>query len=498
MDSQPIPIILYHLSLASSSRGLPISAATLLPHVHAALSTLLPAQAHLFARFTDVHSAAPGLAFVPEVDVRRMVLVEEVGEEEGGVDDVLEKVMTQPLVDLSEAEDEAEPLPPWRALLFVPPSSSGAGDKTSFHLGLIGHHTLFDGLALLNLTTLLLEHFAASLSAPTPDPAPPTTIPLPPNPTFPPSLDSLVSLKPSLRTLVPVVFNEVLLPLLPAFLRPAPAVAGPKLWVGSGTSTSLPHPRTKRHYTHTLPSSLTVPLLQACKANGTTLTSVLHTLIGRAIHSLSLAFHPQMEVEVRGNTALSLRPPSLLDSASTGGTYVGSFTHIVPAPSPTPSPDPEAIWTDARAHGKALRAPSVRAQAYQTWGMLSYIPSHPTDPTRTGWPAFFLPKTDPEKWEVSFEISNLGRAGAPLPVGLSWAEGGRGVLFSQAAQAMGPAVVVSVIGWEHGLTLGVAWEEGVFSEGDEGRKEVRGLMSVVEGEMRMLVGGEAEGVLGWE
>jgi hypothetical protein len=347
LSSQPAPIILYHL--ASS-----VASPDLLSAVHIALVSLLPANPVLFTRFTGVHSASPGLAFLPAVDVTKMVVrMNTSGWRHGGygvyLDDILEKTMAEvKLVALSEeqgkeTEDEGNAvLPPWRVLLAQQDPPDGKG----FYIGLIGHQTLFDGLALLNLTSSLLTHLSSSLSSSFPlDPSMPSTIPLSPDPTFPPTLDSLIPLKPSLLTLLPIIYREILLPSLPlpAFLRyyltPSPA---PRAWLGPGTPR--PHPRRKRHYTHTISAQLVGKLLKRCEEEKTSLTSVLHTVVGRALGEFVAAGD---ERPIRGNTAISLRPRELAELAA--GAYVGGFAQTVPRSS-SQEKGPGSIWDVSRAH----------------------------------------------------------------------------------------------------------------------------------------------------
>lgn len=65
-------------------------------------------------------------------------------------------------------------------------------------------------------------------------------------------------------------------------------------------------------------------------------------------------------------------------------------------------------------------------------------------------------------------------------------------MFTQGAQARGPPLVVSVVGWEGGLSLGFSWEEGVL---EGGKGDVERVWEGVRAEVEKLVEvGRVEGV----
>lgn len=372
---------------------------------------------------------------------------------------------------------EGEVTPPWRVLVFVSDDST-----KGFWLGIAGHHSLFDGQAVLKLTQALVEALKTSSASPPSTARPFLVVPLPDSPTFPPTLDSVRSSSVSLRTLIPIIFTEILLPKLPWFLRPAPAVPSTTTtWTGALSSSS--DFRRKHHLTLHLPSTLTNPLIVLCRKNQTSLTSLLNTLLARSIRTYLLP-SDSSSVVLKSNTALSLRPPHLQTLA--GGSYVGGFPFVnSPITSPSASNDDESqIWLTSRTHYSSLREPSVIPSALEQWALLSYLPSASDD----AWVSYFLPKTDTKEWDTSFEISNLGRVpseSVALPEG--WTLGG--MIFTQSPQAMGPAMTFSVVGWEGGLTVGCGWEEGVLKEG--ARDAIR-VWEGVRREVERLVGGAAQ------
>ncbi|KAL7412667.1 hypothetical protein BDY24DRAFT_370782 [Mrakia frigida] len=474
LSSQPLPIVLFNLIPPSTSEL--FTPSTLLPSVQSALASLLPLHPTLFVRYTDIRSSTPGLAFLPFVDVRKVISVEKEG---GSIDTMLEAVMEREL----ELEGDGELSPPWRVLLWFPEDVK----KDGFWIGFAGHHSLFDGAAALSFTQALvaaLSTFIGSSSSTSLT----LVVPLPSSPEFPPTLESIHSTSVSFFTLLPIIYNEILLPLLPTFLRPSsgpPAQHSSPTWIGSSSSLAS-HPRRKNHLTTHLPSSLIQPLLVLCRKNGTSLTSLLNTLLARSIRT-NLVDASSNSVEIKSNTAMSLRPPHL--AGLVGGTYTGGFPHTFAFPTNNNNnnnddDDETLLWLPSRSHHTLLRDPSVLSSSLQQWGLLSYLPSpssSSSSSTNETWSAFFLPKTVPSSFTTSFELSNLGRVDVEshwFPEG--WKLGG--IVFSQSPQAMGPALVVSVVGsGGGGVTFGWGWEEGVLGGREEGRKGVERVWEGVRG-----------------
>lgn len=397
--------------------------------VAAAVPALVATHPVLFGTLQDARSRTPGLTWLalvrPAEATVRLAATE--------VDSALEEVMGIEL-------DVHDVKPLWR--VFVARLRAG----NDILVGVVGHHALFDGSAILAVGRTLVASLAQSLPG-TPTPVE-VVLPATPAPVLHPALEQLVAVAPSTLALVRTIVNELVIPRLPALVRsflPAP----PLMWAGSNES---PRPRGRHHRTLSVPPARVDALLAACRAQGVTITSFLHAALAAAIRPLADGLPFESVTNVDARRLFAERGPA------GAGSYVGVVYATVLGSTTL------AVWEEARAHHARMRAPGALRGSVRDWGMLAYVPDKADD----DWPAFFRAKVAGPK-TAAFELSNLGRAafgaspGTPDVVVASAEHGWplKRAIFSQTPLPMSAVAVFSVLSCETGMEIAVGWEDGV-------------------------------------
>ncbi|KAL1743213.1 hypothetical protein HDZ31DRAFT_65217 [Schizophyllum fasciatum] len=144
--------------------------------------------------------------YAPEEILRQESYAPEAGEDEK---DRKEKILHN---ELKRMGSEGLSRPLWQVTLFTPSTLSESG--TMSYLTLSADHILLDGKGLALLTHALLAPDITSLPTETLE-----AIPL---------LEDTVNLRPSYAYLLPVVWQELIVPKMPSFLKPY--VQQPKPW----------------------------------------------------------------------------------------------------------------------------------------------------------------------------------------------------------------------------------------------------------------------------
>ncbi|CDZ97136.1 Chloramphenicol acetyltransferase-like domain [Phaffia rhodozyma] len=485
ISSEPAPIIAFTFSHPSV-----LSSQSILSNLQSATQTLVETHPVLFARFTDIHTLSPGLSRLKKISLEDVVVqVAESGSdtpEQDSFDSALVRMMT---VDL---QIESTVIPPWRIIWTrLTPMTGKAEDGTKVVVGFKGHHSLFDGLSAWTVA----HSFSQSLSTLTLRPSGQTVYPSSGHdddnnnnnhPCLPPSLESLISTKPSVGKIARIVLQQILRPLLPSPLgilsrlgyRP---VDQPSIWTGD-RSSGQPHPRKKHVRTITLSPDTVRSIVCRSRKRGVTLTAFLHAALTEAIQTLDPERRP-----LRTMLPVNLRPILSPTSPGLGGAYVAGITYDVPSPGDTPSQSGPAerssdLWERAVKFNKWSKDRAVWDDAISDWGLLSLVsgPKQPAPtssaPPPTGMVSFLKAKTE-EPREHSLELSNLGSVrlalgslastSVPAESASTNTEQARWepsrLVFTQAPLPISAALVLSVVGCEDlgGVEIAVGWEDGV-------------------------------------
>ncbi|KAI5474415.1 chitin deacetylase, carbohydrate esterase family 4 protein [Pseudohyphozyma bogoriensis] len=364
----------------------------------------------------------------PKYEVREVAVGEVLKVEASGsasVEELLERCLGEgPKMDVTKA-------PLWRVVLH----QTDSGDR----IALYANHVISDGGGLKALFGELLALISAS---------PPK---LSSSSTIPPTQESSYDMRPSYRFIAGVISNELVVPLLPFFLRSKPP------------PPFLPPPSTPPYLQctcvtlNTFPASTVAALKATGKAHGVdTLHPLLHTCAIVALylsHSSNISF-TSTPATIGSITPMSLRDASLGHPTATGN-FVSAFDHISHL---TPS---TTFTSLARSYASQLASPLVRQTAKWELGMMAWIPDPELKPDaeRTGWEEFLEKKKDQERpFKREVEISNLGVLGE-----CGWE--GKGVdvdvAWAQSASPIGSNLGVNAISIKGGaLTLSTVWREG--------------------------------------
>jgi hypothetical protein len=336
---------------------------------------------------------------------------------------------------MGAADFAAQPL--WRVCVFTAPDAPGA--RT--HLAVSVAHELTDGMGLLALVGALLAPSLDGLPHEALDKLP--------------ALEETLDLRPALRDLLPVAWRELVVPLLPAFLRAY--LSPPRPWpvgVPGVRPTAAPWGLSLL----ALPPALVPSLKAAGTAHG---VRALHATLELA-YALALAHvcgRAGAAFAVECAAAVSERRAALGHAHCTRN-YIA--VHVAPL-ALRPADD---FWAGAAALSAELHSPAGRARARGTMGMLAWIPDSTPDAamraadTPTGWERFLRDKaTGPEPYEQGLNMSNLGAAALP--------PGAEDAVWAQVASPYIAALAVNVVGHAGGLRISTVWREGAPVVADE-------------------------------
>lgn len=229
-----------------------------------------------------------------------------------------------------------------------------------------------------------------------------------------PAMESVVDVRPSYFDIARVVYHELLLPKLPAFLQPA----RPPVFLRKPLAPPLEQPSAVR--TATLSAATLAALKEVAKANG---VATLHPVLYMSALGAILKQKQARECAIVGSSPASLRhsEPSL---PYTTGNYVFDIEAIH-----APEQDDAPFWEACRAYAERVRDPQTRHQGVKQTGQLALVPKAEFD-------AFIRQRlTKPEPFETTFEVSNLG----VLPT-TGWEADGRLVELAWAQTSMASTV----------------------------------------------------------
>jgi hypothetical protein len=330
-------------------------------------------------------------------------------------------------------------------------------------LSLSVNHIIIDGKGAANLMEVLLMKDVSK------------TIPTKPLKALPPTSNEVFDMNPPYRHVVPIFFQELIVPLLPAFIRNR--VQAKAHWPSNKPIAISPNTAEHMIDLITFDINTVIKLKNTATARGIkTVTPLLQLAAFIAASTLT-----EEGQSISTSTPINIRPQAGLDATFCTGNYVS----LAPW-SATASPS-LAIWPITREYAKALVDPNTIKNGCWTFGMLAYIPDAMRDPppskqvesdaaikdddkTPTSWQHFFETKMNSQTpYTTSFGISNLGIIKTDMQVErLAWA---------QTAIPVGAAFIIDVCGFKWvdedptgatisgGLSISVGSRKGTVADG---------------------------------
>jgi hypothetical protein len=320
--------------------------------------------------------------------------------------------------------DEA---PMWRVSVLTSP----AFPRT--YLAVSAYHEIVDGMGVLLLTRALLGSSIDEL----PYEALPKI----------PALEDTMTLKPSIGYLSPIVWRELILPMLPTFLQ---SLLSTRPWpIGMPCKPPMECPWDVSLLS--LPPAVFQSLKVAGTAHG---VPTLHMILQMAY---ALAIWHVCGRDLEHFSVESAIPKSERDAdlghAYCTGNYISVFISRLDLAAA------DDFWAATAKLAAFVRSPQGVTQARGAMGMLAYIPDPAPDqkmrdtPTPTGWEKFMRDKAEsPAPYGQALNVSNLGRV--PLP------PGAEDIVWAQCASPFISVFGVSILGHEGGLRVATIWREG--------------------------------------
>ncbi|EXJ91139.1 hypothetical protein A1O1_04248 [Capronia coronata CBS 617.96] len=324
----------------------------------------------------------------------------------------------------------APPHPFWRLCVLT-----DAAHPHRLTAAFVFHHALGDGNSAVAFHRTLCQALSEAVSTVS-DKTVPTIIPSPSTALLP-NVEALHPMPLSISYLLTVLFKEKIW-----------SSRDPGLWTGS--KIQLPLVNRVHHLAFSQPS--TTSFVNACRANGTTVTAGLQTVIAGAL----FAHLPDTFTTLNCGAVISTRrwlPPDVIDDDSMG-VYFQDCTEDYRRQDFRTEMLP---WDEARRSRKTLETVLSLKGKNATPNLLRYVNNYQKE--------IFLPKISKDR-DSSYEVSNLGvvKGTKGKEEGGSGVEMGR-MVFTQSAVVTGRAIEVSVVTGQDGcLVLGFTWQKGVVED----------------------------------
>jgi hypothetical protein len=310
------------------------------------------------------------------------------------------------------------------------------------------HHALGDGQSGIAFHRTF--HKALSLAFSKSPVIPVPTVIASPSTPLPPNLEALHPLPVTIWYLLKVLFRELIL----SKFWPA---RDPALWTG-GKCTARPSQTRVRSLN--IPASASTAFKNVCRANETTVTAALQTLIAGTL----FAHLPDTFTSLACSGALSTRRFLPRDAGITDdvmGVFIQdmsetykrySFEHAEGSKLELPV----LAWSEARRSRRNIEHTLSLKGANAGVNLLKYVNNFHEE--------LFLSKIGQHR-EKSFEVSNLGLVKPDIAIdGEDGVEMGR-IIFTQSAGITAAAIQVSVVTGADGcMVLGFSWQEGIVED----------------------------------
>ncbi len=403
-----------YLSVGLTASYTRVAAEPLKAAIFRALACVISQYPSLSAVPVDVHTSHPYFVRITRIYLERTVTFVDADETVSGdldptVDKILEAQHNLPFVL------EKEPLPFWR-LVVVSPTT----DTTRFVVAFIFHHCLGDGQSGVAFHRCLAKALCQR-----PETEPKSIIESPKIPMLP-TLDNLHKGSSS-DAHVTSTGNAS---------KPSPSSGN--IWAGGTPSLPVETRFQSIYFSNEMGNSL----VTQCRANGTSVTATMQTLIAVSLFSIL----PETFTAMNSDCPISLR--RWLDEPITDdsiGCFVGAFsqTHIRQGFS----------WDEAR----RCRRKIDEIMAGKGQGMPFSDPKGMAANLKS-----WLESKIEKPRMCAFEVSNLGHLKENNGLDLYKLDS---FLFSQSAGATGPAITASLATGPDGrLTIGFSWQQGIVSE----------------------------------
>jgi len=329
---------------------------------------------------------------------------------------------------IMKIELEKEDRPLWHVVRYVPREKGGKG-----YLAISAQHELLDGQGLLRLAQAIIANDISHI---------PTEV----FETIPGM--SGAEYKPSMSFLLPIIYREKIIPLLPTWLssriRPYPT------W----PTTIAKHPSTAPWDFSIL--SIPPAIIKALSTKGKEMgVNTLHPILKVAyLQAMREVYGPTSPNAVFiGESPRSERSDDPSDGHSyIAGNYVSASSWTLPITG--------GFWDWCRTYSTYLRTTGI-SDGRQSIGLLAYLPDPPAfesnDPRRaTGWEDDYLTKFEngENTYSQSLSFSNLGRCSLYKESGVE------DLVWGFPGSPFAPPLSVALIGHEGGLRVYTTWREG--------------------------------------
>lgn len=413
-----------------SARYVPVFSPTAHPSPRflAALAVVVRAQPMLRVGITDEHTNSARFTHLTHMDLRKHVYVVT-------VDADSEQALSMEVTRVQAAQHDVlwEDTPskaPWRVTIVRSETQDCEDVIFAFH------HALLDGTSGVRFHEALIM---ALDSATTPDDDSLLTFPTPP--ALPAPQEEAVAFTLSPIYIATMLWNEF----APAMLKPAPQ----HVWGGQRISVARPY--ITRLRVVDVPAEQTRAVLAACRANGTTLTGLLHALV-LAYFTKSL---PENAVPgFRAATPMSLHRRTHDTSLPTTLRVLLCSTEHDFSPTDISSmraalTSPAALTNNIWAAADRIRADLVACGQALTHNNAAAVMRYVSD-----WRRFHLARDGTPRTN-SWECSNVGVLEGKVSR----------VVFANGAMVTGAAVGVNVASVRGGrLSVTVSWQEGIVED----------------------------------
>lgn len=414
------PVLAFLCTLPSSAESVGID------RIRAACNELVEQYPLLACTIIDIRTRVPKIGTKPNLEAEVSERDLQGGDDTSILGDLLEQGRC---LDLEEG-------PLWK--VFWSKATSGRPK-----LAIVVNHVVTDGLGARELLADLIRLVASpggcanAVSA------------------LPPTLESTVPVKPGLRHIVQTVAAELIVPRLPTWIRPSPAVV---CWPEK--LTAAPHEKVTGLKITRVPAERLALLRAQAKAHGFTIQTMLHIALLAAIKAgIQSPGAVEKPLPLSATTPISLRSTDAGHPRATGN-YVGVIESLDLVERQS------RVLSLGQKYATQLASPSEKLKAKHNVGMLGWVPDPviAADAEWTGFEEYILQKRNrPVPFSSSFEVSNLG----VLHVPKTWSEENLDVVWAQAGSTIGAAIALNVLSVSGGaLSLSLTWRKDSLEDAE--------------------------------
>ncbi|WWC62843.1 uncharacterized protein I303_105441 [Kwoniella dejecticola CBS 10117] len=397
----------------------------------------------LNAEIRDYNTSKPYFAVRDEIRDPRDILFQTKYEPESSRQSEMEDIFIKEPLRLITKEDFYSG-PSWQVRKHVHRSQNPAQAESSrAYLTLSIDHAFSDGQGSLSILRYLLAGDDETCQSIPHEPLERVT-----------RYEDTINIKPSMRYLLPIIFDKLLVPKLPSFLqyylRSAPT--WPSSMIKNKSAEALP-----RQLLLFLPTELIDSLKYTAKQNG---VKTLHGVLKAALlTSIWAIYGPTLiPFKVKGATPRSDRNSMELGHPICTGNYV-SFPKIE-----ITLEGKDNFWNVAKQCSDKLSAPETVRQGRMDIGTLAYIPEPEKEKTNpqfpTGWESFLSDQINSDSpFGDALNLSNLGKVDLPPRAD--------DMVWGQRASPFAGAITCNVMSHKAGFRMIITWLEDSAVKEDE-------------------------------